>query len=117
MKAEEVKAEVVEVVEGPNPEEEVFEIKREIKMENQASRNRNRSNYEGTRVAKIFDGISFPGVVVTLNDDDEEPWWKVEYNDGDDEDLNEAEVKRGAELYRKEFGGSEGGGATKRRLF
>ena len=46
----------------------------------------------GTAFRKEFDGRIYEGTVI--NDDAKTKWYRVRYNDGDDEDLTHSEVKK-----------------------
>ena len=53
----------------------------------------------GNKVAKVFeDGKLYRGLIVAFN----KPYWKVEYQDGDKEDFDWKELKKGMEVYNKD---------------
>ena len=56
--------------------------------------------YLGTKVAKYFDNEPYAGVVKKKSG----VWWKIVFEDGDQEDWDEDEIKEGTEVWRKEFG-------------
>ena len=43
----------------------------------------------GKRVAKLFDGVEYPGTIVSFK-----KWWKILYEDGDSEELNYRELQK-----------------------
>ena len=58
----------------------------------------------GTPVVKIFNGVFFEGEVTEVYegvDKNNKPikWWHVQYHDGDEEDLDENEMKSVRKLY------------------
>ena len=55
----------------------------------------------GTRMAKRFNEEIFYGTVQELWKEKDKKRWRVIYDDGDSEDLNEREMKTAKELYKK----------------
>jgi len=50
--------------------------------------------YVGRRVQKAFDGVLYFGVVARVsNADPQDPWWFIQYDDGDSEDMGQEELK------------------------
>jgi hypothetical protein len=61
-------------------------------------------DYIGQRVAKLFPGYSkapFFGYITSQTEEEEETLWTVQYDDGDQEELNEQEVQEGINLSSK----------------
>jgi hypothetical protein len=57
--------------------------------------------YIGQRVAKFFPGYKAPFFGIITSQEDDDIWWAVQYDDGDEEDLDEQEVQEGIKLYSK----------------
>ena len=55
----------------------------------------NAIHFINTYIAKKFDDGVFFGLVTNYKDD----LWHVEYNDGDEEDFDVTELKKGKKLY------------------
>ena len=58
----------------------------------------------GTQVAKIFDDTFFEGEVTELYEDVDKngksiKWWRIKYCDGDEEDMDETEMKSARKLF------------------
>ena len=58
----------------------------------------------GTAVAKIFKGAFYLGEVTEVIEDVNKKgkkikWWRIKYEDGDEEDLDEKEMKSARKLY------------------
>jgi hypothetical protein len=51
------------------------------------------------RVAKDFDGQTYYGTVVAYDDSEEPAFWKVDYDDGDQEDYAKKDLIKGLKLY------------------
>ncbi len=53
--------------------------------------------WSGKRVAKYFETKVYFGTIVKY----QEPYWRVRYDDGDQEDYNSTEIKEHAKLLEK----------------
>jgi hypothetical protein len=49
------------------------------------------------RVARVFEDVMHFGSAVSYTD----PWWKIEYDDGDEEEYTETQMTEGLDLFKK----------------
>ena len=66
----------------------------------------------GLRVRRFFDGVSQDGVIRKWLPprDGDDPLWHMEHYDGDSEDLDESEVIKALDAYKRNLKSEDGGG-------
>jgi len=62
------------------------------------------TSYIGTRVAKLFDedGLYFGEITGYEDDEDGNGFWKILYDDNDEEEFDKNDLIKAVELYKKE---------------
>jgi len=93
----------------PEAEKGKKRSREEISSSVAKKKQRNPKSFLGHRVAKYFPGaeegdeevLYFGTIDYISNHDDDEVWWHVQYDDDDQEDWDESDLRRGIKLYAR----------------